>query len=86
MDKPILRLVIHGRLVDGRLPQDRIPRTGAGSGNGETCDGCGEIVTQTQMIMEATGSGGTAVQFHVACLYVWEVERRVLAREPSRPS
>ena len=86
MDKPILRLLIHEKLVDGRLPHDRIPRTRGGPGNGETCDGCGEIVTQAQMIMAWAGSGGGAVQFHAACFYVWEVERQALAHEPSGPS
>ncbi len=83
MDKPILRLLIQGKLVDGRLPHDRIPRTWGGPGNGETCDGCGEIVTQAQVITEGTGSDGGELRFHVACFYVWEVERLVLACGPS---
>jgi hypothetical protein len=70
MDKPVLRLMIREKLPDGRLPHDSIPRMWGGPGNGETCDGCGEIVTKTQMVMEGLSSKDLGVQFHVACFYV----------------
>ena len=58
MDKPTLRLLIRAKLADGRLPQDHIPRMWGGPGSGETCDGCGEIVTKTQMLMEGLSKDG----------------------------
>jgi hypothetical protein len=48
MEQHILRLMIQEKLADGRLPHDHIPRVWGGPGNGETCDGCGEIVAKAQ--------------------------------------
>ena len=75
-----------GKLADGQLPHDSIPRMWGGPGNGETCDGCGEIVTKTQMLMEGLSIKSHGVQFHVQCFYVWDVERQVLGHEPSGPA
>ena len=77
MEPQLLRLMIQERLADGRLrlPHARIPRVWGGPGNGETCDGCGEIVAKTQMVMEGIDTRGCGVQFHVACFYVWDAER-----------
>lgn len=89
MDKPVLRLMIQEKLADGRLPHDSIPRMWGGPGHGETCDGCGEIVTTTQMVMEGlstdSGAKDSGVQFHVACFHMWDVERQVLGHDPSGP-
>ena len=54
MDQPVVRLMIQGKLADGRLPHDYISRIGGGPGDGETCDGCGEIVTKARMMMEGS--------------------------------
>ena len=32
MDQPTLRLMIHDKLADGRLPHNHIPRVGGGLG------------------------------------------------------
>jgi hypothetical protein len=83
MDKPTLRLLIRERLADGRLSHDRFTRVWSGPGNGEICYGCGEMVTKGQMAMGGLDAMGRGAQFHVACLYLWEVERSVpaLARQ-----
>ena len=86
MERPTLRLMIQEKLADGRLPNNHIPRIWGGPGNGEICDGCDEIVTKAQMIMEGLSSKDSGVQFHVACFYVWDVERQVLGHEPSGPA
>jgi len=83
MDEPIIRLPIQYKLADGRLPHDHIPRIWDGPGSGETCDGCGETVTNAQMVMGGLDARGRRVQFHVACFRVWEVERQVQAPTPS---
>ena len=83
MDQPILRLLIQGKLADGRLPHDPIPHPRRGPGDGETCDGCGEIVTKAQMIMGGLDTRGCGLQFHVACFSLWDVERQVPGHEPS---
>ena len=86
MDRPTLSLLIQQKLADGRLPHNHIPRVWGGPGNGETCDGCGETVTKAQMVMEGLSAKDCGVQFHVACFYVWDAERRVLGHEPSAPA
>ena len=37
MEKPALRLLIQGKRVEGRLPNNHIPRIWGGPGNGEIC-------------------------------------------------
>lgn len=90
MDRPTLRLLIREKLADGRLPHDHIPRMWGGPGNGETCDGCGEIVTKTQMLMEGLskddGPAASGVRFHIACFHLWDVERQVAGHDPSGPA
>ena len=85
MDKLTLRLMIQDKLANGRLPHSYIPRVWGGPGNGETCDGCDETVTKAQMVMEGL-SKDFAVQFHLACFYVWDATRRVLGYGPSGPA
>ena len=83
MDQPMLPLLIRERLADGRLSHDRFPRVWGGPGNGETCHGCGETVTRGQRAMEGLDARGRGIQFHVACFYVWEVERSRPAQSAS---
>jgi hypothetical protein len=80
MDKPTLRLLIQEKLMDGRLPQERLPRMWGGPGGGETCDACGERVTRAQMGMEILDATGAGLQLHIACFLVWEVERQCVTR------
>jgi hypothetical protein len=37
MEKPALRLLIQGKRVEGRLPNNHIPRIWGGPGHGEIC-------------------------------------------------
>ena len=83
MDQPFLRLLIQEKLGDGRLPRAPIPRMWGGPGHGEICDGCGEVVTGAQMVLENLDDPDGGVQLHVACFQVWDVERQVRGREPS---
>ena len=77
MDSEIVRLVIQRKLQDGRLPHDRITRTGDGPGEGQICVACGIIVTSDQMAMEGTAPerGQRAIQFHALCFRIWDNER-----------
>ena len=83
MNQPILRLLIQEKLAAGRLPHNHIPRFWSGPGNGETCDGCGETVTGTQMLMRNLDATGFGVRFHVACFRLWDVERQMRGHVPS---
>ena len=80
MDTPILRLMIQGKIAEGRLPHDSMPRMWGGPGDGHTCDGCGDSVTKAQMEMEGLDTSGGRIRFHVACFHVWDVERQIWRR------
>jgi hypothetical protein len=38
------------------------------------------------MVMERLSGKDFAVQFHLACFYVWDATRRVLGYKPSGPA
>ena len=82
MEQPLLRLLIQEKLADGRLPRTPIQRASDGPGVGQSCDGCGEPVTNAQTVVEHRDAAGGGVQFHVACFHVWNVERQAAGREP----
>jgi len=78
MDAATLRAMIRGKLRDGRLPNDRVPKVWGGHSNGErACDACGSVVVRDQWLMEvAPVAGGPPLQLHFRCFAVWEKERR----------
>ena len=77
MEPVSLRALIRQKLADGRLPQNSIPRVWGGPSAGEMCDGCDEKIAANQFVMEGVSTDLTkrALQFHVECLYIWDVER-----------
>ena len=82
MEPPFLRLLIQEKLADGRLPSAPLPRAWGGPGNGQTCDGCSETVTEAQTVVEHLDGPGRGVRFHVACFHVWNVERQTAGHQP----
>jgi len=80
MESSAIRLLIQQKLADGRLPHDSIPRVWGGSGAGETCDACNEVITKAQFVMEGVGAEHKAVQFHVLCFQLWDSVRTVPGR------
>jgi hypothetical protein len=86
MDTELLRRIIRNKLAKGGLPNDSIPRMCGRPTAGETCDGCDEIVTKPQMLMEGTNDAGRSIKLHVHCFYIWDNERRAVGHEPSAPS
>ena len=70
-----LRLLIRAKLVDGRLPPERMARVWARPANGETCLACAGIITQAQLVMEGVPDGGPPPQFHTKCFSIWQRER-----------
>jgi hypothetical protein len=83
MDQPLLRLLIQEKLADRRLPAAAIPRVVDGPGTGETCDGCGETITNSHAATQNGDGAGGGLPFHVASFHVWDVERQVFKRKPS---
>ncbi len=65
--------LIRGKLAEGSLPQNSIPRVWGGAGKGEICDACAKVVTPEQFVMEgiSTDDGKKGIQFHVKCFYLW---------------
>ena len=82
MDPISLRNLIRRKLVDGRLPQNSIPRVWGGPSNSEVCDACAETIGPNQFVMEgvSTDLEKRALQFHVECFHLWDAERTVPGR------
>ena len=80
-----LQPLIRQKLVDGRLPRTVSRGSGVGPGNGETCDACEDLVTKDELVIEgiSLASGRKALQLHVACFHLWDIER--YARAAERP-
>jgi hypothetical protein len=80
MEPEALRLLILSKLADGKLPLESFTNVWGGPGNGETCDGCGTIVTEHEFVIEGVSlAGGRKVRrLHAGCFWVWEAERRPL--------
>ena len=78
-----LRALIRQKLSDGRLPQNSMPRVWGGPSNGETCDGCDEVIGKAQFVIEGVSTDLTkrALQFHVSCFHLWDSERVVPGRD-----
>ena len=75
MESGAIRLLIQKKLADGRLPHNSIPRIWGGSGAGEICDACDEVITKTQFVMEGVGAEHKAIQLHVLCFQLWDSVR-----------
>ena len=76
MDVNALRLIIRGKLADGRLPLNSISRIWGGPGKGESCSACDGIVTKGEFVIEgiSLAVGQRPLQLHVRCFWLWESE------------
>ena len=73
----VVRLLIRGKLRDGRLPYDGVTRSWSSSSAGETCEGCDTILAKEHVLMAVTTlTRSSAIQFHAICFRVWNDERR----------
>ena len=84
METQALRLLIHQKLSDGRLPRHGVPRVGGTRGDGQRCHACEALVAKSEFVMEALllghGRIRAAVSFHVHCFHIWDDERQRLRR------
>lgn len=93
MDLDVVRLMIRRRLLERRLPHERLTNVGFTPGGGQMCDGCGANVTPDQMAMIGVPSaGGRTRHFHALCFRICDNERHLLdwlhevARAEGHPS
>jgi len=75
-----LRLLIRAKLVDGRLPPERMARVWARPANGETCVACETAITRAQLVMESVADREPPTQFHTRCFALWQAERNLPGR------
>jgi hypothetical protein len=80
MESNAIRLLIQEKLADGLLPHNHIPRVWGGLGAGEMCDGCDEVITTAQLMMEGSGEDHWAIRVHVECFYLWDSVREASVR------
>jgi len=74
----VIRLLIQGKLRDGRLPYDGVTGARSSPSAGETCDACDMLLAREHALMAVTTltPGTRPVQFHAICFQVWNDERR----------
>ena len=73
----VVRLLIQGKLRDGRLPYDGVTRSWSSPSAGETCEGCDMLLSDEHALMTVTTlTRSSALQFHVICFQVWNDVRR----------
>jgi hypothetical protein len=73
----LVRLLIQGKLRDGRLPYDGVTRSSSSPSAGETCEGCDMLLAKEHVLMAVTTlTRSRPIQFHVICFQVWNDERR----------
>ena len=76
MNEDTLRVLIAQKLADGQLPHESIPRISGRPATGETCDACARAIEPGHFVMHGAGRNDRAMQFHVDCLYLWDVTRQ----------
>jgi hypothetical protein len=69
-----LRLLIRGKLHNGRLPQDGIRAAWGSPSDGETCNACDTVLARDQLLMATLGR--RPLKMHVRCFQTWDQERR----------
>jgi hypothetical protein len=73
----VVRLLIQGKLRDGRLPYDGVTRAWSSPSARERCEGCDMLLATEHVLMAVTTlTRSKAIQFHVICFQVWNDERR----------
>jgi hypothetical protein len=71
-----LRLLIRQKVQDARLPYVGITRLQGSPSAGERCDACEVILSQEQLVLEATTLNRRLLMLHVRCYQIWEEERQ----------
>jgi len=70
-----LRISVRQRIEHGRLPVVPPKQICAGYGSGHLCAVCDQPITSAQAEYVAQDyASGRQLQFHAACLAVWQVE------------
>ena len=76
MDMFVRRLLIQLRLQDGRLPRARVRGFLYLHGEGQSCDGCGTLITKAETVVTVLfADNPQRVQMHRECFQSWNVER-----------
>ena len=77
LDSQAIRRLVRQKLQDGRLPRDSAPRVRVSSGDGATCDACGQIITANQVMMELGlyRDDDKSWCLDADCFMLWDTER-----------
>jgi hypothetical protein len=78
VDSQEIRDLIRHKLLSGSLPQSSAATVFGSPADGETCDGCEEMIPIGRFVIDAVarvGHSGKALQFHLLCFVLWNAER-----------
>lgn len=71
---------IAAKVERGELSLELPKRMWAGRGSGKPCDGCGEVISASQVEYEFESGDGRTVRLHLGCASLLEAERRRRSR------
>ena len=76
MESLLVRWLIQLRLDDGRLPSGRIIDLIDSAGDGQPCDGCGEIITKVETAVTGlSAENWRSIRLHPSCFRIWDRAR-----------
>ena len=67
---------IAAKVASGDLPLNMPRRLWAGTGTGQPCHGCGEVIGPSTTDYEFEAADGRTIHLHVTCASLLEAERR----------
>ena len=84
LEETVLRRYARDAIHHGRLPISQpVGTTWLGSGDGEICRVCGDVVNRNQMAVEVRFKHNAEhlIPLHTKCFSAWEHERTEVGRE-----
>lgn len=83
MNEATVTQVVRRKIIDGRLPRDRVGAVSATYGADEVCDACAASVAPGQILYTLSRAGAGGFAFHRECFGIWRDERnRIVSAGP----
>ncbi len=75
MNDATVHRVVRSKIVDGRLPRDRVGAVSATNGADEICDACAASVAPGEVLYTLSRAGSGGFVFHRECFGIRRDER-----------
>jgi hypothetical protein len=78
MNDATVRQAVRAKIVDGRLPSDRVGAVSAANGTGQICDACSVPISLDEVLYKLVHERSDRLVFHATCFAIWRAERNSL--------